>query len=236
MPPPQLACGGWPARGKCDRRRWTSFARRMAWISGSKTELPLLPAAAAASAKRAPRNCWPKARCVVLVSKIPEINAAAVREFGKLFPDRALGIADRRHMTMPPSAPMTAQVMKTLGRIDILVNSAATVIPQDFFKMDDGDLSSLLEQKFNPAARCIRHAVPHMRQTQMGPHHQYLRARRAASRIHGRACRAQQFRHAQSDQGARRRTRQGQYLWSMPSCPTSSIPSGKTTPCGNGRK
>ena len=58
--------------------------------------------------------------------------------------------------------------MERLGRIDILVNSAATVIPQDFFKMDDGHLGSLLEQKFNPAARCIRHVVPPMRARKWG--------------------------------------------------------------------
>ena len=63
---------------------------------------------------------------------------------------------------------MTARSVERFGRIDILVNAAATVIPQDFFKMDDGELTSLLEQKFNPAARCIRHAVPHMRKRKWG--------------------------------------------------------------------
>jgi 3-oxoacyl-[acyl-carrier protein] reductase len=104
---------------------------------------------------------------VVLVSKTPDINAAAVRDLGKLHPDRVLGVptdlADDRAI-----AAMTAQVIKRYGRIDILVNSAATVIPQDFFKMDDTQLARLLDEKFNPAARCIRHAVPHMRQRKWG--------------------------------------------------------------------
>lgn len=103
--------------------------------------------------------------CVVLVSKDAAANAAAVRELGK--PERTLGVptdlADDKAI-----AAMVARAMEKFGRIDILVNSAATVIPQDFFKMDDDALSALLEQKFNPAARCIRHAVPHMRTRRWG--------------------------------------------------------------------
>src|SRR5260370_34139626 len=34
--------------------------------------------------------------------------------------------------------------------------------------MDDAHLTSLLDQKFNAAARCIRHVVPHMRKHQWG--------------------------------------------------------------------
>jgi 3-oxoacyl-[acyl-carrier protein] reductase len=104
---------------------------------------------------------------VVLVSKDPAANAAAVRELGKDRSDRVLGIpAD---VTDDAAiAAMTAQAVERYGRIDILVNSAATVIPQDFFKMADADMASLLEQKFNPAARCIRHVVPHMRQRKWG--------------------------------------------------------------------
>ena len=104
---------------------------------------------------------------VVLVSKNPDVNAAAVREVGKSDADRVLGIptdlADDAAI-----AAMTAQVVKRYGRIDILVNSAATVIPQDFFKMDDTHVGDLLEEKFNPAARCIRHVVPHMRNRKWG--------------------------------------------------------------------
>jgi 3-oxoacyl-[acyl-carrier protein] reductase len=103
----------------------------------------------------------------VLVSKNPDINASAVRDLGKLHPGRVLGVpadlADDAAI-----AAMTTQVVERYGRIDILVNSAATVIPQDFFKMGDGQLTNLLEQKFNPAARCIRHAVPSMRERKWG--------------------------------------------------------------------
>jgi 3-oxoacyl-[acyl-carrier protein] reductase len=104
---------------------------------------------------------------VVLVSKNSEANAAAVRELGKGHPDRVLGIPTDLGGDAGVAA-MTAQAVARFGRIDILVNSAATVIPQDFFKMGDGEMTDLLEQKFIPAARCIRHAVPHMRQRKWG--------------------------------------------------------------------
>jgi NAD(P)-dependent dehydrogenase (short-subunit alcohol dehydrogenase family) len=104
---------------------------------------------------------------VVLVSKNPDSNAAAVHELGRLHPDRVLGVpADLDDAAA--IAAMTAQVVGRYGRIDILVNSAATVVPQDFFKMGDGQLANLLDQKFNPAARCIRHVVPHMRKRKWG--------------------------------------------------------------------
>lgn len=104
---------------------------------------------------------------VVLVSKNPDRNAAAVRELNKLHPGHVLGVPTDLDDDAAIAA-MTAQVAERHGRIDILINSAATVIPQDFFKMGDGQLTSILNQKFNPAARCIRHAIPHMRKRKWG--------------------------------------------------------------------
>jgi 3-oxoacyl-[acyl-carrier protein] reductase len=103
----------------------------------------------------------------VLVSKSPDSNAAAVREFEKTYPGRVIGIPTDVNDDVAIGA-MTEQVFAKFGRIDILINAAATVIPQDFFKMDDAHLTSLLDQKFNAAARCIRHVVPHMRKRKWG--------------------------------------------------------------------
>jgi NAD(P)-dependent dehydrogenase (short-subunit alcohol dehydrogenase family) len=104
---------------------------------------------------------------VALVSKDPEVNAAVTRELSADYPESVLGlVAD---LTVDADvAAMTARVIERFGRIDILVNSAATVIPQDFFAVSDADFAQCLEQKFNPAARCIRHAVPHMRKRKWG--------------------------------------------------------------------
>lgn len=103
----------------------------------------------------------------VLVSKNPDSNAAAVREFEKTYPGRVIGIPTDVNDDAAIGA-MTEQAVAKFGRVDILINAAATVIPQDFFKMDDAHLTSLLDQKFYPAARCIRHVVPHMRKHKWG--------------------------------------------------------------------
>jgi 3-oxoacyl-[acyl-carrier protein] reductase len=103
----------------------------------------------------------------VLVSKSAERNTAAVQELEKSYPGRVIGIPTDVNDDVGIGA-MTEEVMGRFGRIDILVNAAATVIPQDFFKMDDVHLTGLLDQKFNAAARCIRHVVPHMRKRNWG--------------------------------------------------------------------
>lgn len=103
----------------------------------------------------------------VLASKTPEANAAAVREFEKTYPGRVIGIPTDVNDEAAVRA-MVDQAAAKFGRVDILINAAATVIPQDFFKMSDADMESLLDQKFNPAARCIRAVVPHMRKRKWG--------------------------------------------------------------------
>ncbi len=134
---------------------------------GLKDRVAIIAGGSRGIGKACAKELLAEGALVVLVSKDPAINAAAVRELGKLQPDRVLGVpAD---LTDDAAiAAMTAKVVERYGRIDILVNSAATVIPQDFFKMGDGALTALLDQKFNPAARCIRHVVPNMRKRKWG--------------------------------------------------------------------
>lgn len=54
------------------------------------------------------------------------------------------------------------------GRIDILVNSAASVIPSDFFSIEEEQWTQIFEQKLNGFARTLRHAVPYMREAKWG--------------------------------------------------------------------
>ena len=103
----------------------------------------------------------------VLVNKNPDVNAAACRELSHAHPGRVLGIPTDLDVNAEVAA-MTTQVVERYGQIDILVNSAATVIPQDFFAVADVDVTLFFDQKFNPAARCIRHVVPHMRKRKWG--------------------------------------------------------------------
>jgi NAD(P)-dependent dehydrogenase (short-subunit alcohol dehydrogenase family) len=64
-----------------------------------------------------------------LVSKSPDSNAAAVREFEKTYPGRVIGIPTDVNDDAAIGV-MTEQVIARFGRIDILINAAATVIPR----------------------------------------------------------------------------------------------------------
>lgn len=52
--------------------------------------------------------------------------------------------------------------LKQFGRIDVLVNNAATVMPADFGSFTEEFWSGVFEQKLNPYMRCLRYAVPAM--------------------------------------------------------------------------
>ncbi|HEX7124218.1 MAG TPA: SDR family oxidoreductase [Thermodesulfobacteriota bacterium] len=68
-------------------------------------------------------------------------------------------------------ADARALVEKTLaafGRLDILVNAAATVIPDDFLRLTEERWGQVFEQKLNGYVRCLRHAIPPMRERRWG--------------------------------------------------------------------
>jgi len=134
---------------------------------GLKDRVAIVTGGSRGIGKACARELLREGAAAVLVSKNTEANAAAVAEFAKDYSGRVLGVS--ADLTNDAEiAAMTAQVIERFGRIDILVNSAATVIPQDFFAVTDADFTQFLEQKFNPAARCIRHVVPHMRKRKWG--------------------------------------------------------------------
>ena len=134
---------------------------------GLKDRVAILTGGSRGIGKACAKELLAEDAIAVLVSKSPDSNAAAVREFEKTYPGRVIGIPADVNNDAAIGA-MTAQVIAKFGRIDILINAAATVISQDFFKMDDAHLTSLLDQKFNAAARCIRHVVPQMRKHKWG--------------------------------------------------------------------
>ena len=104
---------------------------------------------------------------VVVVSKNPDVNAAVAAEFEKNYPGRVLGVPIDLDDDEAIAA-MTEQAVEKFGRMDVLVNAAATVIPDDFFKMSDSSLTAVFDQKFNGVARCIRRVVPDMRKRKWG--------------------------------------------------------------------
>jgi 3-oxoacyl-[acyl-carrier protein] reductase len=68
-------------------------------------------------------------------------------------------------------AQVKALIDKTteaFGRLDILVNSAASVIPSEFFSLGEEQWTRIFEEKLNGYARTLRHAVPHMRKQKWG--------------------------------------------------------------------
>jgi NAD(P)-dependent dehydrogenase (short-subunit alcohol dehydrogenase family) len=58
--------------------------------------------------------------------------------------------------------------LKTFGQLDILVNNAATVMPDDFLSLTEERWAGIFEQKLNGYVRCLRHAVPPMQARQRG--------------------------------------------------------------------
>ncbi|HEX5077633.1 MAG TPA: SDR family oxidoreductase [Geminicoccaceae bacterium] len=63
---------------------------------------------------------------------------------------------------------MVERVRAELGRIDILVNAAATVIPTAFADLGEERWLDVFEQKLNGYARCLRHVVPVLRAQRSG--------------------------------------------------------------------
>ena len=58
--------------------------------------------------------------------------------------------------------------MAEFGRLDILVNCAAVIGRGDFFSLDEAKWAQLFDDKLDGTARCIRLAVPLMRQRKWG--------------------------------------------------------------------
>jgi 3-oxoacyl-[acyl-carrier protein] reductase len=90
---------------------------------------------------------------------------AAVQELGRK--GKVLGI--RADLTKDAEVKaLIDQTNSAFGRIDILVNSAASVIPSEFFSIGEQQWTQIFEEKLNGYARTLRHAVPHMRERKWG--------------------------------------------------------------------
>lgn len=63
---------------------------------------------------------------------------------------------------------LVERAVTEFGRLDILVNSAATVTPSDFFDLTEDRWVQVFEEKLNGYARMLRHAVPAMRANKWG--------------------------------------------------------------------
>lgn len=63
---------------------------------------------------------------------------------------------------------MAERTLAEFGRIDILINAAATVTPTAFMDLIEERWLDLFEQKLNGYARCLRHVIPVLRAQRSG--------------------------------------------------------------------
>jgi 3-oxoacyl-[acyl-carrier protein] reductase len=103
---------------------------------------------------------------VVAASKDPERNVEACRK---------LGGRGRRVLGIPFDIEsddsvrlMVERTVAEFGRLDILVNNAALVSPGDLYTLSDAEWGRSFDKKLNGFARCMRHAIPHMRARKWG--------------------------------------------------------------------
>jgi NAD(P)-dependent dehydrogenase (short-subunit alcohol dehydrogenase family) len=103
---------------------------------------------------------------VVVASKDPKRNAEACR---------ALSGSGGRVLGVPFDIEsddsvrlMVERTIAELGRLDILVNNAALVSPGDLYTLSDAEWGRSFDKKLNGFARCMRHAIPHMRARRWG--------------------------------------------------------------------
>jgi len=103
---------------------------------------------------------------VVVASLDPKRNAAACRELSQKG-GRVLGIP----IDIESDDSVRLMVERTLaefGRLDILVNNAALVSPGDLYTLSDAEWGKSFDKKLNGFARCMRHAIPAMRERKWG--------------------------------------------------------------------
>jgi 3-oxoacyl-[acyl-carrier protein] reductase len=104
---------------------------------------------------------------VVVASLDPERNAQAIDTLKRQSNARVIGVPT----DLNDPAAVEAMFKRTLaefGRLDILVNNATNVSPGGFFAMSEEGWNHAFDHKLRGTVRCIRHAVPAMRERKWG--------------------------------------------------------------------
>jgi 3-oxoacyl-[acyl-carrier protein] reductase len=104
---------------------------------------------------------------VVIASLDPARNAQAVAELRPHSNGTVIGVPT----DLNDDAAVKNLFDKTIakfGRLDILVNNAAMVAQGGFFTMDEKAWDAAFDNKLHGTVRCVRHAVPLMRERKWG--------------------------------------------------------------------
>lgn len=104
---------------------------------------------------------------VVVASVDPGRNSEAVAKLKARAKGKVVGVpADLNDASAVDNLFKVAQA--EFGRLDILINNAAMIAQGNFFGMDDAAWTRAFDNKLTGTVRCIRHAVPMMRERKWG--------------------------------------------------------------------
>ncbi len=104
---------------------------------------------------------------VVVASLDPARNAQAIETLKTKSNARVLGIPT--NLNDPAAVEnLFKRTLAEFGRLDILVNNATNVSQGGFFAMDETGWDHVFDSKLRGTVRCIRHAVPPMRERRWG--------------------------------------------------------------------
>jgi 3-oxoacyl-[acyl-carrier protein] reductase len=105
---------------------------------------------------------------VVVASLDPARNAAAIEQL-KAGANAARVIGIPTDLNDPAAVERLFQrTLAEFGRLDILVNNATHVSQGSFFALDEAGWDHAFDHKLRGTVRCIRHAVPPMRERRWG--------------------------------------------------------------------
>ena len=104
---------------------------------------------------------------VVVASLDPARNAHAIDTLKAKSNGRAIGVPTDLNDVAAVDA-LFKTTLKEFGRLDILVNNATNVVQGSFFAMTEDNWDRAFDNKLRGTVRCIRHAVPFMRERKWG--------------------------------------------------------------------
>jgi 3-oxoacyl-[acyl-carrier protein] reductase len=104
---------------------------------------------------------------VVVASLDPARNAQAVETLKAKSNGRMLGVPTDLNDAAAVDT-LFKTTLKEFGRLDILVNNATNISPGSFFTMTEENWDQAFDNKLRGAVRCIRYAVPPMRERKWG--------------------------------------------------------------------